>query len=65
MRNGSVRAEDPNQLLSSGKEPLDRAAISAIRSSNPFQPLPPGFSGPYIDLRIMFLYNLPIEAANQ
>ena len=65
MRDGSVRAEDPNQLLSSGKEPLDRAAISAIRSSNPFQPLPPAFSGPYIDLRIMFLYNLPIEAANQ
>lgn len=65
MRNGTVRAEDPNQLLSSGKEPLDRAAISAIRSSNPFQPLPPAFSGPYIDLRIMFLYNLPIEAANQ
>ncbi|HXM96994.1 MAG TPA: TonB family protein [Candidatus Dormibacteraeota bacterium] len=65
MRNGNVPGEEPNQLLSSGKEPLDRAAISAIRSSNPFQPLPPAFSGPYIELRIMFLYNLPIEAANQ
>jgi TonB family protein len=65
MRNGSVPGSDPNELLSSGKEPLDRAAISAIRSSNPLPPLPPAFSGPYIDLRIMFLYNLPIEAANQ
>jgi TonB family protein len=65
MRNGSVPSSDPNELLSSGKEPLDRAAISAIRSSNPLPPLPPAFSGPYIDLRIMFLYNLPIEAANQ
>ena len=65
MRNGSVPGEEPNQLLSSGKEPLDRAAISAIRSSNPFQPLPPAFSGPYIELRFVFLYNLPIEAANQ
>jgi TonB family protein len=65
MRNGSVPGDEPNQLLSSGKEPLDRAAVSAIRSSNPFQPLPQAFSGPYIELRFVFLYNLPIEAANQ
>jgi hypothetical protein len=44
---------------------LDRAAVSAIRSSNPFEPLPSAFSGPYIELRFIFLYNLPIEAAYQ
>jgi len=53
------------RLLGSGKEPLDRAAVSAIRSSNPFEPLPPAFSGPYIELRFYFLYNLPLEAAYQ
>jgi outer membrane biosynthesis protein TonB len=65
MRDGSVPTGDPTRVLPSGKEPLDRAAISAIRSSNPFEPLPPAFSGPYIELRFIFLYNLPIEAAYQ
>jgi TonB family protein len=65
MRNGSVPDGEPVRLIGSGKEPLDRAAVSAIRSSNPFEPLPPAFSGPSIELRFYFLYNLPIEAAYQ
>jgi TonB family protein len=65
MKNGSVPAGEPVRLIGSGKEPLDRAAVSAIRSSNPFEPLPPAFSGPSIELRFYFLYNLPIEAAYQ
>jgi TonB family protein len=64
-RDGSVPNDDPQRLLSSGKEPLDRAAVSSIRSSNPFDHLPPAFSGPEIRLRFIFLYNLPLEAANQ
>jgi TonB family protein len=63
MRDGSVPTGDPNTVVGSGKEPLDRAAVSAIRSSNPFEPLPPAFSGPSIELRFYFLYNLPIEDA--
>jgi TonB family protein len=63
MSNGSVPNDDPSREMGSGKEPLDRAAISAIRSSNPFEPLPPAFHGPFIEIRIMFLYNLPIEDA--
>src|SRR5580700_1742697 len=63
MANGSVPNDDPSREMTSGKEPLDRAAISAIRSSNPFEPLPSAFPGPYIEIRIMFLYNLPIEDA--
>ncbi|HEY2545044.1 MAG TPA: TonB family protein [Candidatus Acidoferrum sp.] len=63
MSNGSVPNDDPAREMGSGKEPLDRAAVSAIRSSNPFEPLPPAFHGPYIEIRIMFLYNLPIEDA--
>jgi TonB family protein len=65
MRDGSVPTGEPVRLLGSGKEPLDRAAVSAVRSSNPFEPLPPAFSGPYIELRFYFLYNLPLEAAYQ
>jgi TonB family protein len=65
MKNGSVPDGEPVRIMGSGKEPLDRAAVSAIRSSNPFEPLPPAFSGPYIELRFIFLYNLPIEAAYQ
>ena len=64
-RDGSVPNEDPQRLLGSGKEPLDRAAVSAIRSSNPFDHLPPAFGGPEIRLRFIFLYNLPLDAANQ
>jgi TonB family protein len=63
MANGSVPSDDPSREMGSGKEPLDRAAVSAIRSSNPFEPLPPAFHGPFIEIRIMFLYNLPIEDA--
>jgi len=42
---------EPVRLLGSGKEPLDRAAVSAIRSSNPFERCHRAFSGPYIELR--------------
>ena len=65
MKNGSVPDGDPVRIMGSGKEPLDRAAVSAIRSSNPFEPLPSAYTRPYIELRFIFLYNLPIEAAYQ
>src|SRR5207245_2280347 len=66
MKNGSVPDGEPVRIMGSGKEPLDRAAVSAIRSSNPFEPLPPAFSGPYIELRFMFLYNIrPAEGRGQ
>lgn len=65
MKDGSVPPGEPVRLIGSGKEPLDRAAVNAIRSSNPFERLPQAFSGPYIELRFYFLYNLPIEAAYQ
>lgn len=63
MRQGAVPAGEPALVDTSGKEPLDRAAVSAIRTSSPFEPLPPAFSGPYIELRFIFLYNLPIDYA--
>jgi TonB family protein len=61
MRNGDVPTGEPVLLRGSGKEPLDRAAVSSIRTSNPFPPLPSAFSGPYIELRFGYYYNLPID----
>jgi outer membrane biosynthesis protein TonB len=48
-------------MRTSGKDPLDRAAMSSIRASNPFEPLPSQFKGPEIELRFIFLYNLPLD----
>jgi TonB family protein len=62
MHNGVVPDQEPVMMGSSGKEPLDRAAMSSIRASTPFEPLPSAFSGPYIELRFIFLYNLPLNA---
>ena len=58
MRNGAVPSGEPAMVFSSGKDPLDRAAVSSITSSNPFEPLPSAFSGPYIELRFTYYYNL-------
>ena len=58
MRNGIVPDGEPVRVSTSGKEPLDRAAVSSIRASSPFEPLPPAFSGPYIELRFTYFYNL-------
>jgi TonB family protein len=63
MRDGSVPDPEPLMLYGSGKEPLDRAAVSSIRASNPFPPLPPQFKGPYIEVRYTYYYN--IQPPNQ
>jgi TonB family protein len=61
---GSIQASDPQMLGTSGKPPLDNAAVSSIRASNPFEPLPREFHGPYMRFGIYFLYNLPVEYLN-
>jgi outer membrane biosynthesis protein TonB len=64
MKNGVVPDGEPVRLRGSGKEPLDRAAVSSIRASTPFEPLPSAFSGPYIELRFTYYYNLQPEYAH-
>lgn len=61
MKNGVVPDGEPVRVRGSGKEPLDRAAISSIRASTPFEPLPSEFKGPYIELRFIYYYNLQPE----
>jgi len=56
-KDGSVTANDPHLVFGSGKEPLDRAAVSSIRASNPFPQLPSQFKAPYIELRYTYCYN--------
>ena len=63
LRDGNVPFPEPILEMTSNKEPLDRAALSSIRASSPFEPLPPAFSGPFIELRFIFLYNLPLDYA--
>ena len=59
--NGSIASTDPELERTSGREPLDNAAMSAIHASNPFEPLPSQFHGPFLKLRIVFLYNIRPE----
>lgn len=54
------KAEDISVEGSSGNDLLDQAAIKGIQASTPFEPLPPAFKGPSIELRLIFLYNLPL-----
>jgi TonB family protein len=61
LKDGGVPPAEPFLVMTSGRDPLDRAAMSSIRASNPFEPLPPAFSGAYIELRFIFLYNLPLD----
>lgn len=65
--NGTVSYPEPmvatsGLVATSGKEPLDRAAMGAISASSPFEPLPSAYTRPYIELRFTFLYNLPMGA---
>ena len=48
-------------VSTSGSEPLDRAALAGISASAPFPPLPAQFSGPFIRIRVTFLYNMFYE----
>jgi hypothetical protein len=64
-RDGSVPSDEPVIERNSGKEPLDRAAYSSVRASNPFEPLPSQFKGPYIELRYRYYYNILPSEFNQ
>jgi len=61
MTNGDMPTPFPVLERTSGKEPLDRAAGAALTESNPFEALPQAYTRPYIELRVIFLYNLPLD----
>jgi len=45
--------------VTSGADPLDRAAVAGISASVPFPPLPTEFKGDRIVLQFNFAYNMP------
>ena len=59
QKDGTLLVKEPAGELSSKAAQLDKAATAAIRASAPFKPLPDAFQGPSIDLRFLFLYNVP------
>lgn len=63
QRDGTLRVKEPMVEASSNNELLDKAAVNAIRLSAPFQHLPDAVRCPYIELRFIFLYNLPLKSA--
>lgn len=56
MKDGSVQGLKITD--SSGDVTLNRPAQGSITGSDPFQPLPREFPGPYLGLRFRFFYNL-------
>ncbi|HXO43965.1 MAG TPA: TonB C-terminal domain-containing protein [Candidatus Cybelea sp.] len=55
--NGRLGTSDPVLERKSGKKDLDDNATIAIHASSPFDPLPSQFRGPYLKLRLVFMYN--------
>jgi TonB family protein len=60
QKDGGRLVKEPT-IESSSTKGLDTAALSAIRSSAPFEHLPDAFRGPSIAVRFTFFYNLPVE----
>jgi TonB family protein len=56
LKDGSV--PELRVVAGSGSDPLDRAAIAGIHASIPFPPLPEEFTGNYLRLQFIFLYNM-------
>ena len=61
---GTIVDQLVKTAVGSGDQTLDDAAISAVRNAAPFDRLPVSYAGPRvakISLRVVFLYNLPLQ----
>jgi TonB family protein len=58
LQDGTVPKEFMKIKAPSGKADLDEASLAGIRAAAPFAKLPAEFTGPYIELRFTFYYNL-------
>lgn len=52
LRDGSI--VNVEVLRSSGNDSVDRSAVRAVLSSNPVEPLPPGYAGSYVQVEFWF-----------
>jgi outer membrane biosynthesis protein TonB len=62
MQDGTVPEEFLKLVFRSEKKDLDEASLQALRKAAPFNHLPDKFSKPFIELRVIFYYNLAHEA---
>ena len=58
QKNGALDGT-PGIETSSGYKTFDDAAVTAIVASAPFKQFPEAFKGPQVELRVIFLYNVP------
>jgi len=65
QKDGRLAPQTPLIEVSSGRKRLDDAALKSVRDSAPFGKLPDSFSGPNIDLRLTFFYNMPSTSTSQ
>jgi len=56
-RDGSVHTNSLEIERSAGNDALDKAAMDAVNTAGPFEPLPEQFKGDHIELRFVFRYN--------
>jgi len=59
QNDGIVRESDIVLARVFASEPLVKAALSAVRTTAPFDPLAGTFAYPELELRVVFIYNLP------
>jgi TonB family protein len=57
QQDGKVPGNSLKVVSSSGKKEFDDAALNAIRNVAPFDHLPSKFSQPFVELRMVFMYN--------
>jgi TonB family protein len=60
QKDGTLSSHAAIIETSSGKKSLDEAALNGVRDSAPFTKLLESFSGPYIEVRASFFYNMPL-----
>jgi TonB family protein len=60
-RDGTFLNDTPKVETSSRRDELDNAAIAAVRASAPFPHLPDDFHGSNVELRMTFLYSVPLR----
>jgi len=56
---GTIREDGLRFRTVFADDSLMEKALRAVRDAGPFPPFPPDFQKPFIDERILFLYNLP------
>jgi len=58
---GTIAGDDIGFQTVFASEELVEKAIAAVRDAGPFPPVPLSLGKPFMEIRMSFLYNLPVE----